>query len=185
MGRHVLVTSASKHGATLDITDVIAGVLSRRGLDVSDKPLDEVRGVDGYDAAVIGSAVYVGRWLSEAASLVRSHAGRLREMSVWLFSSGPLGNPPLPATEPVDVAELVELVRSRGHRVFAGRLDPSRLSLGEKLIAGMVRAPAGDYRDFAAVEAWAHDIADELLAEVGPADATDATREALITAAGR
>jgi menaquinone-dependent protoporphyrinogen oxidase len=185
MGRHVLVTSASKHGATLDITDVIAGVLSRRGLDVIDKPLDEVRGLDGYDAAVIGSAVYVGRWMSEATSLVKHHAEQLRAMPVWLFSSGPLGNPPLPAADPVEVAELVEAIAARGHRVFAGRLDPSHLGLGEKLIVRMVRAPSGDYRDFTAVEAWAHEIADALLADAGPADATDVTREALITAAGR
>jgi menaquinone-dependent protoporphyrinogen oxidase len=186
MSRRVLVTSASKHGATFDIADVIAGTLSRRGLEVVDQPIDEVRDVAGFDAAVIGSAVYVGKWMSEAVAFIDAHVDQLDEIPVWLFSSGPLGDPPKPEAEPVTIGELAAKIGARPHRIFPGRLESSQLGLGEKLIVNMVRAPSGDFRDFRAVEAWANEIADTLLAGT-PESAwqdTDATREALLAAAG-
>lgn len=185
MTKRVLVACASKHGATLEINDVIAGVLSRRGLDVVDKPIGELDGVATYDAAVLGSAVYVGRWMSEASRFVKDHAERLRSIPVWLYSSGPLGDPPLPKTDPLDIAELTPLINPRGQQTFTGRLDTAALGLGEKLIVGVVRAPAGDYRAFGLVEQWAHQIADELIGDGPAADGADAARAALLTAARR
>jgi menaquinone-dependent protoporphyrinogen oxidase len=162
MATRVLVTSASKHGSTLDIADVIAGVLNRRGLDVVDAPIDEVSDVAGFDAAVIGSAVYVGKWMGEAVEFAERHAVALSAIPVWLFSSGPLGDPLRPDVDPVTIAELMPRVEAREHRLFPGKLDPAQLGMGEKLIVGMVRAPSGDYRDFGAVERWANEIGDAL-----------------------
>jgi len=74
-----------------------------------------------------------------------------------------LGDPPRPDADPVSIAELMPKVGAREHRVFAGKLDPAQLGMGEKLIVGMVRAPSGDYRDFGAIETWANEIADALV----------------------
>jgi menaquinone-dependent protoporphyrinogen oxidase len=163
MNRSVLIATASKHGATYDIADEIARVLARRGFDVADKAVDEIGGVDGYDAVIVGSAVYAGRWMSEAADFVKRHADELASRPVWLFSSGPIGDPPQPAGDPQGVSDMVEQTHAHGHQVFAGLLDPDRLGLGEKVIVGMLRAPRGDFRDFPAVAAWAEQIADMLL----------------------
>ena len=57
------------------------------------RPAEEVDSLDGYDACVIGSAVYVGHWLDPARELVETHARALAGRPVWLFSSGPLGPP--------------------------------------------------------------------------------------------
>jgi menaquinone-dependent protoporphyrinogen oxidase len=165
MTRKVLVACASRHGSTMDIADAIAGVLSARGCDVTDKEVDEVASVDGFDAAVIGSAVYVGRWMSDAVSFIEDNAAGLSRIPVWLFSSGPLGDPPKPEGDPTTIAELLTKITPRGHRVFKGRLDTGLLGLGEKVIVGMVKAPKGDFRDFGEIEAWAREIADELAAE--------------------
>ena len=187
MASRVLVSGASRHGATLDIVDAIAGALTHRGLTVVDKPIEEVSDLEGFDAVVIGSAVYVGRWMSDAVEFVDSHADDLRRLPVWLFSSGPIGDPPMPESEPRGVAELIEKIEPRGHRVFAGRLDKDRLGVGERLIVGMVRAPSGDFRDFTSVTAWANEIADSLEADaLAEADEeVDRTREALLVAAMR
>jgi menaquinone-dependent protoporphyrinogen oxidase len=82
---------------------------------------------------------------------------------VWLFSSGPVGDPLKPEEDPVDVAQIVSIVGARGHRVFAGKIDKSRLSLAEKAIVKALKVPDGDWRDFGAVAAWAGEIADSLL----------------------
>jgi menaquinone-dependent protoporphyrinogen oxidase len=180
MATQVLIATASRHGSTFDIADEIARVLSRRGCVVVDKAADEIDGVERFDAVIIGSAVYMGRWLPEALSFVTRNSEELAKRPTWLFSSGPIGEPPQPVQDPQGIAQLVERIHARGHRTFPGRLDPDRLGLGERVIVGMLRAPKGDFRDFPQVTAWAGEIADVLAPQT---DATDATRAALLTAA--
>ena len=109
---------------------------------------------------MIGSAVYVGRWLDPARELVETHAAALAERPVWLFSSGPLGPPDKlkPEGDPVDVAGLIETTDAVEHRVFAGRLDRKLLSFGEKAVVVAVRAPEGDFRDWDAIDGFADAI---------------------------
>jgi menaquinone-dependent protoporphyrinogen oxidase len=78
---------------------------------------------------------------------------------VWLFSSGPIGDPPKPEEDPVDVAGILAATRAREHRVFAGKLVRKQLSFGDKAIAVALRVPEGDFRDWAAIKGWAAEIA--------------------------
>jgi len=162
----VLVSAASRHGATHEIAAAIADGLGRRGVTADFRPAEGLAGLDGYDAFVLGSAVYVGRWLDPARSLVEDNASALADAPVWLFSSGPLGPPDAlkPEGDPVDVAGLVETTGAAGHRVFAGRLDRDLLGFGEKAVVVAVRAPEGDFRDWDAIDAFAGEIAAELTA---------------------
>jgi menaquinone-dependent protoporphyrinogen oxidase len=56
----VLVTAATKYGATTEIAQAIAETLGEHGLEPTIVPPERVEGVDGYDAVVVGSAVYAG-----------------------------------------------------------------------------------------------------------------------------
>ncbi|MEU4339470.1 flavodoxin domain-containing protein [Micromonospora lupini] len=160
----ILVAAASKHGSTAEIAAHIAtalrgGLPSGSNVDVA--AAAEVADVSSYDALVLGSAVYMGRWLDEA----RSAAARITSnppRSVWLFSSGPIGDPPKPAEAPAEVSGIVASVHARDHRVFAGRLDRHRLGLAEKAMVMAVHVPHGDFRDWLAIDAWAGQIASEL-----------------------
>ena len=160
----VLVTAASRHGATHEIASALAAGLSRRGVDAEARPAEELSSLDGYDAFVIGSAVYIGRWLEPAQRLVEEHADTLAAAPVWLFSSGPLGPPDAlkPEGDPVDVADFVEATAAADHRVFAGRLDRRRLGFGEKAVVIAVRAPEGDFRDWDAIDGYAAEIAEAI-----------------------
>lgn len=157
----VLVTAASKHGATGEIADAIGRTLELHGVPttVAAPEAEEVAALDGYDAVIVGSAVYAGRWLEPATSFVDRFASELRSRPVWLFSSGPVGDPPKPAEDPVDAAKMIEASQAREHRVFAGRLDKGRLGWGEKAIVVALRAPEGDFRDWDAIADWAVEIA--------------------------
>ena len=73
----VLVTAATKYGATTEIAQAIAAVLGEHGLEVIVLPPEQVEEVEGYDAVVAGSAVYAGHWLKPAKELVERHAGGL------------------------------------------------------------------------------------------------------------
>ena len=89
----VLVTAATKYGATAEVAQMIAEVLADRGLEPTVVPPEQVEGVDGYDAVVLGSAVYAGHWRKPARELVNRCGTALAERPVWLFSSGPVGDP--------------------------------------------------------------------------------------------
>jgi menaquinone-dependent protoporphyrinogen oxidase len=159
----VLVTAASRHGATAEIAAMIGRALTDAGLEADVKPFVGLRDVAGYNAFVLGSGVYMGRWMGEATEFVQRHGVELLARPVWLFSSGPIGSPdPKPEGNPDGIVELAASIRARGHRIFPGRLDKGQLGIGERLIIGAVHAQEGDFRDQAAIEAWAGEIAAEL-----------------------
>jgi menaquinone-dependent protoporphyrinogen oxidase len=154
-----LVTVASKHGSTAALGQAVARGLRQHGFDVDVVAPDEVADVKPYDLVVIGSAVYAGRWMRAAKDLVQRHSAALRWRDVWLFSSGPLGNPPVPAEEPVDATAMLTESGARGHVLLAGALDPDELRLAERLVVRAVKAPYGDFRDWTAVDRWVEQIA--------------------------
>jgi menaquinone-dependent protoporphyrinogen oxidase len=158
----VLVTAASRHGSTAEIATEIGSVLAAAGHEADVVPIEQVDGVDGYDAVVLGSAVYAGRWLGSASRFVDHHRDALAERPVWLFSSGPLGEPPRPEGEPPEAAAMIEKTTARDHRVFAGRLDEAALGFAERAITKLVNAPHGDFRHWDEIREWARAIATEL-----------------------
>jgi menaquinone-dependent protoporphyrinogen oxidase len=163
----VLVTAATRYGATGEIAETIGEVLREHGLDSTVGQPDDVTTVDGYDAVVLGSAVYAGRWLKPARELVDRSRDALVARPLWLFSSGPVGDPPKPEEDPVDVAEIVAATGARDHRVFAGKLVRRQLGFADKAIAVALRVPDGDFRDWTEIRRWAAGIAEALRA--GPA----------------
>jgi menaquinone-dependent protoporphyrinogen oxidase len=162
----ILVASATRHGSTAEIAAEIADVLHREvpGGSVDVRDAAEAGEVADFDAAVIGSAVYMGRWLPAARDLVEGHREVLSAMPVWLFSSGPLGDPSVPGDEPTDVAALAAAVGARGHGLFAGRLDRQELRWVERATTRLVHAPEGDFRDHDAIRQWASGVASALTA---------------------
>jgi menaquinone-dependent protoporphyrinogen oxidase len=160
---NVLVTFASKHGATEGIAEHIAAKLQALGHDADVRPIDAVETLGVYDAMVIGSGVYFGAWLKDATEFVRRNQALLAAHPVWLFSSGPTGQESKDAeTQPRQIAELERAIHPRDHRIFFGALTHEKLSLPERMIIRAVHAPEGDYRDWSAVEAWAESIAQAL-----------------------
>jgi menaquinone-dependent protoporphyrinogen oxidase len=157
----VVVAAASRHGATAEIASTVGAVLQDRGVPAVVVPIEEVETLDGYDAVVLGSAVYMGRWLEPARRFAAEHATELAARPTWLFSSGPVGEPAKPpAEDAVDVSEIERATRARGHRVFPGRIARSSLGLAERAVVGALRVPDGDYRDWDAVAAFAQEVAD-------------------------
>jgi menaquinone-dependent protoporphyrinogen oxidase len=159
----VLVAYASKHGSTQGIAERIAEQLRQLGIQAEARPMDAVEDPESYEAFVIGSAVYYGSWLKEATEWVHRNQAVLAGLPGWLFSSGPLGTEVKDAEQqPKEIAEFQQAIRPRDQRIFFGALDHSKLSFAERMMAKAVRAPAGDFRDWEAIEAWAASIARDL-----------------------
>lgn len=164
----VLIVYASKYGSTAGVAVAIAEALADRGHDAMAREAASAPAPDGFDAALVGSGVYMGSWLKPASGYLEAHAAALSERPVWLFGVGPLGaEDPQPAGEPEQARRLVERVGARDHVTFTGALDRGRLGLADRLIARAVKAPDGDFRDWQAIRAWADGIADALDTSAG------------------
>lgn len=174
----ILVTYASRHGATAGIARRIAEKISQSGQHAEAQPADQAADVAAFDAFVIGSAVYLGHWMREATSFVTGHRDLLAARPVWLFSSGPLGTRNVSgdgarsAADPKEMARLLAAVHPRDHRVFSGALDPKLLGIRERALRALPAArstlPAGDFRNWPEIDEWADDIAEEMWRQATP-----------------
>ncbi|MDQ3155240.1 MAG: flavodoxin domain-containing protein [Actinomycetota bacterium] len=158
----VLIAVASRHGSTAEI----AGRIGRRLREELPAPTwhvqvedaDAIDTIEGYDAVVLGSAVYVGRWLKSARTLLRN-AEVAPPAGLWLFSSGPTSDDPpkdVPAAASVRAAERLG---ARDLVSFSGRIEVGSLGPAERLLTNAMRVAGGDFRDWDAVDAWARGIA--------------------------
>jgi menaquinone-dependent protoporphyrinogen oxidase len=163
----VLVVVASRHGGTLGIAEAVAAGLCDAGVAanlvrVADADTDPDPG--GYEAVVLGSAVYGAHWLVEAARWADDHADALRARPVWLFSSGPVAEGPLPAERDAVLVEGVMAdLGARGHRLFGGRLERASLGPQELAVVTAFRVPDVDLRDLPAARRWGEAIAAEIV----------------------
>ena len=172
----VLVAYATRHGATAGIAKRVAATLSAAGHEAEARPVEEITDVEPYDAVVIGAAAYMFHWLKPAVKFCHRHHKQLAARRVWLFSSGPLGSElvdkdgknVLETTRPKEFAELTKLLHARGEQVFFGAYDPDAdpVGLADRIVHHMPAAkaamPAGDFRDWPAIDVWAARIAAEL-----------------------
>lgn len=172
----VLVAYASRHGATTGIADRIAETLTAAGVPAESREVSTITSIADYDAVVVGSAAYMFHWLKEATKFVKRHAADMADQPVWLFSSGPLGTDLVDedgrdvfeSTRPREFDELLDIVAPEGERVFFGAYDPEAKPVGmaerfmKLMPASKDSIPAGDFRDWDVIDAWANEIALEL-----------------------
>jgi menaquinone-dependent protoporphyrinogen oxidase len=165
MDAKTLVTYATKHGATAEIAEKIGQVLREAGLSTDVLPADRVGDLTPYQAVVLGSAVYIGRWRKEAVKFLKANEQALAERPVWLFSSGPTGEgDPVELLNgwdlPKGLQPVADRIKPRDIAVFHGDVNTEKLGLIEKWMIKNVKAPAGDFRDWDAITSWAEAIAD-------------------------
>ena len=175
----VLVAYASKYGSTKGIAERVGEGLRGRGLDVDLSECKDLGEASGYDAYVVGSAVYIGKWRKDARRFVQRNIEELDAHPVWLFSSGPVGTDTVDAegkdvlaeAAPKEFAEFDDLIHPRGRKVFFGAFHPEEIRGGDRIATWIPAVkhllPAGDFRDWDAIDEWAASIADELGPQAG------------------
>lgn len=174
----VLIAVASKHGSSLEIGEVIGATLRASGLGADVERVEDVAMLDGYAAVVLGSGVYSGHWMRRARDFVDTFESGLARLPVWLFSSGPVGDPPRPLENPAEVISVAERIGSRGHRIFGGKIEDDELRISERALVTLVHAAYGDFRPWSEISDWAEAIAAELFHREQPAAAAmDGHRE--------
>ena len=185
----VQIVYASRHGGNAGIAERIAEVLRAEGSEVILADAAQHPDPQGFDAYIVGSGIYMGSWLKEATEFLEHNKQRSRPgesgCSAAVRCSVPRSRPRRRSAHrragPRDrtssggrkkVEALSAAVGARGHEVFLGAFDPSDppKSMAERLVRLMPAAkrvlPAGDFRDWEAIAAWARQIAAQLLPAV-------------------
>lgn len=169
MNGKILVTYASKYGATREIAEKIGSGLRQAGLPADILPVDGVRDLNAYAAVILGSAVYVGKWQKAAEAFLRANEQALSVRPVWLFSSGPTGDgDPVELLQgwrlPATLQPVADRIRPRDVAVFHGFINPDRLNFIERTSVKALKKDFGDFRDWNAITAWTTTIAGALQA---------------------
>jgi menaquinone-dependent protoporphyrinogen oxidase len=159
---NILVCYATRYGSTIDIARIIGKELEASGCHMRVSPIVDVKDPGEYDAVIIGSPLYMGKWLAEARDFVSRFRFPLKERPVAVFSVGyslkdrtmehlKSGEDAL-----VDIRIFITPV-SAGF--FPGKVDPDRMSPADKAIVTLGGVTPGDFRDEGLVRSWAKDLA--------------------------
>jgi menaquinone-dependent protoporphyrinogen oxidase len=160
--RTILVVYATRFGSTQEVAETITSVLRKAGLEVQLQPMQEVQSLDGYEAVVLGAAIYNAHWHQDAHQFLAMHEAALQQRPVAIFALGPLGTSKAAMQRSRRQLEK-ELegypwLKPSAVEMFAGKYDSSKpgLSFFERLV------PARDYRDWDAIRGWAEALATQL-----------------------
>ena len=153
----ILVAHASRHGSTREVAEAVAGALRTLGCSVDVMPAAEVGMLRGYAGVVLGGALYTGRLHKDARRFLARHREALAGRALAIFALGPR------TLEAADVAgsraqldralHAVPELHPVSVAIFGGVIDPEKLRFPFK------RMPASDARDWAAIDAWAAELA--------------------------
>ena len=163
MEKRALVTYASKYGSTGGVADAIGKELCSKEVAADVLLIKNVSNISSYQAVVIGSAIYMGKWMSEAVDFLKNNRDILRQVPVAYFLvcmtlSRPTEKNRAEVLSYMDpILKAVPEIKPVGIGTFAGAMDYSNLSWLNKKILKSKGTPEGDFRDWSAIRAWARD----------------------------
>ena len=156
----ILVAYATKKGSTTEIAQAIGKELNASGHVVDVADIRTIPSVTGYNAVVIGGPVYVGK-IDGVGKFVKRHSTELAMVPVAGFVvclAAAAKDPEGMALAEKALHAALDPLRPVAETIFAGRLDPSKLSWLQKLMTEKAKSPVGDFRDWTAIAAWAKEL---------------------------
>lgn len=160
--KKTLIAYASKCGSTGEVADAIANVLCDQGVDVDVKLAKEITSLDGYNRVIIGSAIRMGGWLSDATNFVKAQQATLAQLPTVIFSvhTGNVGDDEASRqARTAYTAPVHQLITPQAEAFFAGKMELARLSFLDRMIIKAMKGQDEDLRDWDAIRAWAGEIA--------------------------
>src|SRR3954469_14378946 len=85
MHQRILIAHASRAGSTAAVASVIGEVLREGGAEVDVRPVTDITSLAGYDALVLGSAIWAGKPLPEALRFAARQRQALSHLPVAYF----------------------------------------------------------------------------------------------------
>lgn len=170
--KRILVTYASRFGATAGVAEAIGQTLKEMGAQVEVLPVTDVTDLTPYQAIIAGSAINGGAWLPEALQFVETHQAELQQkpfaaflvcMTLSMRNAGRYESYVSTWLEPVR-----RLVKPVDEGLFAGVLEIKKIpSLSDRVKFRMSVLfgfwKEGDHRDWNRIRAWAESVYPKLV----------------------
>jgi len=157
----ILIAYTSRKGSTAEIAQAIGKELEAAGNSVAVADMKEISSIEGYQAVVIGTPIYLGQVEKAVPGFVGRNRDGLLSVPVAAFAVGitPV-NSPAAAVEEVlgNLRAALEPVKPGAVTMFAGRLELSRMSFLQRTMIGAMKILTGDFRDWDAIKAWARGL---------------------------
>jgi len=163
----ILVTYASRFGATAGVAEAIGKTLTERGAQVDVLPMSEVKDLSLYRAVVAGSAINGGAWLPVAMQFIQAHQAELKRKPFAAFlvcmTLTMRNGEQYRSHVATWLAPVRALVTPVSEGLFPGALEiakiptfSDRLKFRLSILFGVWKE--GDHRDWNAVRTWAESL---------------------------
>ena len=164
----ILIAYDSRFGSTAEVAKFIAEnlVINEQLIDV--KKIDKVTNLSHYSHIIIGSAIQYDNWMTEAREFIIENEVELSTKSVSFFLvclvlSKKTKKANLKASSYAEkIRNLAPQIKIRDFGKFAGVLDYSKMSLGQRILAkgifAIIGVKKGDYRDWENIKKWSKKI---------------------------
>lgn len=161
MPSRILVAYASREGSTSGIAGAIADELRKARYETDVKEIESVHSLEEYDALVIGTPVYSGKFLGDIAGFAARHRDRIAHIPVAGFVVGIA--PVYPKAGDVHVftgklASAVAPAKAVAITMFVGSFQSEQQGFLVRSLGKMMKIPEGDFRKWGAISAWAREL---------------------------
>ncbi len=157
----ILITYASQKGSTAEIAQAIGTELQAAGHRAEAFEIATMPSPSGYDAIVIVGPMYMGRIDGRVATFVKRYSAELAKVPVAGFVvclAAAVQDREGMALAGKALHAALSPLQPVAETIFAGKLDPEKLSWFQRWITKKVKSPVGDFRDWPAIAAWARDL---------------------------
>lgn len=161
MSTRILVAYASQRGSTAEIAQAVGKELQLAGYDVEVIEMKSVSSLAGYSAVVIGGPFYMGKVVGDVGKFIGRYRDALAKVPVAAFAVGvaPLGKDPADKDNAMKkLQKTLEPQKPVAMTIFAGKVDPEKLSFLQRWMVKKTKSPVGDFRDWDAIARWAKDL---------------------------
>jgi len=158
MSGKILVAYTTKYGSTEEVAQAVAATLQKSGFSATVQPAAAVQTLRGYDAVVLGTALYMGMLHGDSKSFLNKHREALKSIPTAFFALGPIYDDAdgWKAAREQEKKELRKFpwFAPLAEEVFGGKFDPGKLGFPFKFIPPLRKMPANDSRNWSAIEEW-------------------------------
>ncbi len=158
-----LVSFATVHGSTQEVSEVIAATIREQGITVDLVPAGSVKMLKGYQAIILGTALYIGHIHKDAKGFLTRFQREISEgIPIAIFAGGPLK----PEDNREEIRGMLDQQLAKypwlkpiSIELIGGKYDPAKgVKFPWNLLPAMKNVPPADMRDWAAIRNWAIDV---------------------------
>lgn len=167
-GNKILVAYESQFGSTAEVANFIGNNIDSKDKEIDVLKIKDVISLSEYSQVIVGSAIQYDKWMPEAREFVQVNETELATKSVSYFLVClALSKKTEKAKRQVNgyatkTRELTPKITVEYFGQFAGVLDYSKMSLGQRIIAkgifAVLGVKEGDYRDWDYIKEWTKEL---------------------------